>query len=71
MNTTDLADTGFYSVAQTADLTSLSRVTLWRLMRDGKFPQSVSLTAGRVGFPRGAVNQWIRERTEAADATAS
>ena len=62
---------GFYSMAQTVALTTLSRVTLWRLMRDGKFPRSVSLTAGRVGFPRGAVNEWIRERTEAANAKAS
>jgi prophage regulatory protein len=56
---------GFYSEAELDAITSLSRVTRWRLRRQGKFPSSVELSPGRNGTPKAAVHRWIEERLEA------
>ena len=40
-------------------MTSLSRVTRWRLERDGKFPERVRLTGGRVGWFFHEVKEWL------------
>ena len=42
--------------------TNLSRVTRWRLERDGKFPQRVRLTGHRVGWLAEEIVQWIESR---------
>ena len=39
--------------------TSLSRATLYRLMKDGKFPRSVPLGDSRIGFVEAEVQAWI------------
>ena len=44
------------------EMTGLSRTSLWRLERDGKFPHRVPLSAGSVGWRLSDVNTWIRER---------
>lgn len=38
--------------------TGLSRTTIWRLERDGKFPKRVRLSAGAVGYRRSEVEAW-------------
>ncbi|HXA39653.1 MAG TPA: AlpA family phage regulatory protein [Phenylobacterium sp.] len=48
------------------DLTSLSYVTRWRLVKTGQFPAPVRLTAGRVGTPESQVRSWIAEKMAAA-----
>ena len=40
----------------------LSRTTLWREIRSGRFPAPVRLTAGRKAFSRQAVEAWIAAR---------
>lgn len=40
------------------ELTSLSRSTLWRQIKRGKFPSSVMISAGRVGWRQSAVLAW-------------
>lgn len=40
------------------ELTSLSRSTLWRQIKRGRFPQSVVISAGRVGWRQSAVLAW-------------
>jgi len=49
-----------------SDRTSLSRTTLWRLVRDGGFPPPVKVSPGRVAWPEATVNAWINARSEAA-----
>lgn len=44
------------------DRTSLSRPTLWRMVRRGDFPPSISISPGRVAWPESAVNAWIAAR---------
>ena len=50
------------SYADAAKLTSLSRSTIERLVRDGDFPQPVPITQGRLGFVRSEVEDWITSR---------
>lgn len=48
--------------AEVAELTGLSRTTLWRLGRAGTFPRRVRTSANRVGYRLGEVVTWMRER---------
>ncbi|WP_081501793.1 helix-turn-helix transcriptional regulator [Pseudomonas sp. GM60] len=46
------------------DATSLSRTTLWRLMKTGHFPRSVRISPGRVGWRESAIISWQENPTE-------
>lgn len=41
--------------------TTLSRTTLWRLMRAKRFPASVQLSPGRVAWRRSSILNWMRD----------
>ncbi len=43
-------------------VTGLSRTTLWRLERDGKFPPRVALCPGSVGWRLSEVEEWVKEK---------
>lgn len=43
-------------------VTGLSRTTIWRLEKDGKFPKRVRLSAGTVGYRRAEVEAWQADR---------
>jgi prophage regulatory protein len=46
-------------------VTSLSRTTLWRMVKAGAFPTPVRLSPGRVGFREADVAAWIAGREAA------
>ena len=48
------------------DRTSLSRTTLWRMVRKGEFPKPVQVSPGRIAWPERAVSAWIASKLEAA-----
>ncbi len=52
-------DVAFYSEKQLDKITSLSRMTRWRMRRLGTFPNPVHISAGRVGYPAKAIDEWI------------
>ena len=39
-------------------MTSFSRTTLWREIKRGRFPKSVVISAGRVGWRESAIEAW-------------
>ena len=41
----------------------ISRSTLWRLRRGGRFPAAVQLTARRIAYRRDEVEAWMNSRT--------
>lgn len=43
-------------------LTSLSRPTIYRLIKLGKFPRQIRLSENAVGWDIGEVNCWIQQR---------
>ena len=44
-------------------MTGLNRTTIWRLMRDGRFPQSVPLIGNKIAWRLSDVSAWITERS--------
>lgn len=47
---------------QLRDMIGLSRSTVWRLERAGKFPQRIRLSANSVGWPENEVLDWLASR---------
>jgi prophage regulatory protein len=45
------------------EITSLSKSSIYRLVRAGQFPKSQHITAGRVVWRLDAVSQWIQSNT--------
>jgi prophage regulatory protein len=50
---------------QVRDLTGLSRVTRWRLEKEGQFPKKILLTQRCVGWLETEVRDWLKRRAEA------
>ena len=49
----------FLSLNQTYDVVNLSRSTIYRMMKDVSFPQTVQLTLNRVGFRTSDLKKWV------------
>ena len=47
---------------EVVEKTGLSRVTIWRLEKSGKFPKRVNLTDSRVGWIETEIDEWIEAR---------
>jgi predicted DNA-binding transcriptional regulator AlpA len=54
---------GFYSRKEILSKLPISNTTLWRMIRAATFPAPVSLSPGRVGWSRNAVDSWIASKT--------
>ena len=46
------------------DLTGLSKTSIWRLERIGKFPKSVQLTSRTVGYRESEILAWLISPTD-------
>jgi predicted DNA-binding transcriptional regulator AlpA len=58
----------FIRPRQVLEMIGVSRTTLWRMVREGSFPNPVQITArdnGARGYLLDAVETWMRERTGA------
>ncbi len=51
---------------EVTEMTNLSRVTRWRLERNGQFPKRLRLTGGRVGWIESEIYEWIKSRPRGA-----
>lgn len=40
------------------EVTSLSHSTIWRAMKDGRFPRPILISPGRVGWRESAIITW-------------
>ncbi|PKN20023.1 MAG: hypothetical protein CVU71_06585 [Deltaproteobacteria bacterium HGW-Deltaproteobacteria-6] len=45
-------------------ITCLSKTTIWRLERIGKFPRRLRLSPGAVGYRRTDIESWLASREE-------
>lgn len=52
------------SMRQVCTIIGLSRTTVWREQRKGRFPKPIRLSPGRVGWPQGAIEIWLAKRSE-------
>lgn len=64
---TDMLEGGILSPKDTYKLTSLSGATIWRLRRQGQFPEPIRLSPGRMGWRRTDVELWLNEREAVPD----
>ena len=55
----------FINEHQCAELTNLSRVTRWRMMRRGEFPAKIRLSPNRTAWKLSSVLRWMSERKAA------
>ena len=51
------------NVKDVTSRTKLSRVTIWRLENEGKFPQRIRISTKRIGWLEDEVTKWIEKRT--------
>lgn len=51
----------FLTFKQVRDRTGLSRSTIWRLERAGKFPRHHRISPNRVAWDESAINEWIEK----------
>lgn len=54
--------------AEVRRLTGLSRVTRWRLERDGRFPRRVQLSTNAVGWFENEIREFLLSRARAGSA---
>ena len=57
-----LTDDRVPTTAQLLERLPISRVQLWRMAREGRFPAPVRLTSARIGWRWSAILAWLRER---------
>ena len=65
MLTTPRPERPILRVADLLDQLNLSRTTIWRLRRAGKFPQPIRLSANAIGWPAHVIDKWLAERPKA------
>ncbi len=54
------------SLKITTHTVSLSRATIYRMMKKGEFPKSISLGGSRIGFIASEVAQWVDDKIAAS-----
>ena len=54
----------FTSFPKAQERTGLSRTTLWRMSRDGRFPRAIAISPGRVAFVTEELEAWIAQRID-------
>ena len=47
---------------EVASMIKLSRVTIWRLENEGKFPPRIKTSSKRIGWLEDEVTKWIEKR---------
>ena len=55
----------FYSMGEVEAITSLSRSTIYRKVAAGTFPSQVTISVGRIGWERRAVDEWCEAQLAA------
>ena len=50
--------------AEVAAALDLNRTTIWRMVRDGRFPRPITLTPQRIGWRWPTIETWLSEREQ-------
>lgn len=54
----------FIGEAECHEVTSLSRVTRWRMERKGTFPRRRQISPNRIGWLASEIQAWVEARAE-------
>ncbi|WP_370979019.1 helix-turn-helix transcriptional regulator [Agaribacterium sp. ZY112] len=58
------SSTRYITLSEVSDLTTLSRATVYRLIKAGEFPYGFKLTENRVVYDLEEVHDWVRSRRQ-------
>lgn len=50
------------TISQVCVMTTLSKATIYRMVKSGNFPPKISLSKGRSGFLEKDIHDWIKSR---------
>lgn len=53
----------FLRVKEIQEITGLSKTTIWRLEKCGKFPKRHKISSSAVGWLESEIEKWIEQRT--------
>jgi len=53
-----------YRIKEVCDLTGLKPSTIYKLIRNKSFPQSIHLTSRSTGWPSNLVEDWVQSRID-------
>ena len=48
-----------YTLKEVCAALRISKATLWRWQREGRFPRSVKLSPGRCGYPKSVIDDFM------------
>ncbi len=60
----EITDDRVLSLAQLLERIPLTRQSVWKMVREGRFPPPVRLTRSKLGWRWSAVLAWLAEREE-------
>lgn len=63
MNTEESDLDRFLGEAEVEQTTDLSRTTLWRQEREGRFPKRRHISANRIAWLRSEIIEWMKTRS--------
>ena len=55
-----------YRAKELQQVTGLSRSTIWRMEREGSFPQRLKISTGCVGWRKSEIDEWVKGRQQVA-----
>ena len=55
------------STKQICELTGCNRVTVWRMVRDGRFPAPIQITGNKIGWLQSDYQDWLAEQVARRD----
>lgn len=53
--------------SKVAKMLAVDRVTLWRWMRQGRFPKPIQMGAHATGYLESEILDWLQQRAQARD----
>jgi prophage regulatory protein len=62
--TTSNADERILTTEELTRRVPLTRVTIWRMVQEGRFPAPIQLTSSRIGWRWSAVLEWLAQREQ-------
>lgn len=54
----------YYRINELSEILSLGKSTIWGLMKDGKFPQSIKISQGVTAWSSEDIHRWVNEQSK-------
>ena len=58
----------YYRINELTEILSLGKSTIWGLMKEGKFPQSIKISQGVTTWNSKDIHNWVNEQSNKEEA---